>query len=235
MPPEIPEETAAEAGYEEVVVRVTRTAKVVAGGKRLGFTALAVVGNRQGKVGWGYGKAKEVPFAVEKAIRNGRKNLFEVPIYKGRTIPHTVTGKFKATLVLVRPASPGTGLKCGAPVRAVLELAGVKDALSKVFGSTNALNAVKATALALQSLRDRQTTEYLRGVSVTGDKPKEVHVAREKPAPVIPNLDTPGFSARSRTRGRRPPVRERLPAREAEIGEPQVGTTAPATEPAKTE
>src|SRR5262249_15727879 len=111
-------------GFEEIVVKVKRCAKVVKGGKRFSFNALVVGGNRCGGVGWGYGKANEVPFAVEKGIQEGRKNLIEVPVVN-TTIPHEIREKFSATEVLLRPACQGTGVKAGAAVRAVLELAGV--------------------------------------------------------------------------------------------------------------
>jgi small subunit ribosomal protein S5 len=157
--------------FEEIVVRVTRTTKVVSGGKRMSFTALAVVGNRSGLVGWGYGKAGEVPFAVEKAIRNAKHAVIQVPLAANHTVPHVIEAKFGATRVVVRPASRGTGLKAGAAVRAVLEFAGVKDALTKVFGSTNSLNAVKATFTALRMLRDKEQVERLRGVRIVGSRP----------------------------------------------------------------
>lgn len=162
--------TAEEKFFEEVVVRVTRTTKVVSGGKRMSFTALAVVGNRSGLVGWGYGKAGEVPFAVEKAIRNAKRNVISVPLAEGHTLPHSVRSKFKATTVVVRPASKGTGLKAGAAVRAILEFAGIKDALTKVYGSTSSLNTVKAAFTALRMLRSKEQIEALRGVRVTGSK-----------------------------------------------------------------
>jgi small subunit ribosomal protein S5 len=172
-----------EKAFEEVVVRVTRTAKVVSGGKRMSFSALAVVGNRSGKVGWGYGKAGEVPFAVEKAIRNAKRNIVVVPLAKNHTLPHTIEAKYKSTRVMIRPASTGTGLKCGAAVRAVLEYAGVKDALSKVYGSANSLNTVKAAFTALRMLRSKQVTEALRGVRTTGPTPAPyTGVLKQEPA-----------------------------------------------------
>ncbi len=165
--------------FEEVVVRVTRTAKVVSGGKRMSFTALAVVGNRSGLVGWGYGKAKEVPFAVEKAIRNAKRNIISVPLAENHTVPHSVNSKFKATEVAIRPASKGTGLKAGAAVRAILEFAGIKDALTKVYGSASSLNTVKAAFTALRMLRSKEQVEALRGVKITGPKPVPVGEAKK--------------------------------------------------------
>jgi small subunit ribosomal protein S5 len=152
--------------FEEIVVKVRRCAKVVKGGKRFSFSALVVVGNRQGKVGWGHGKAKEVPFAVEKAIKDGKKRLISVPL-RDTTIPHTIVSKFNATQVLLRPAAKGTGTIAGASARAVLELAGVRDILSKVFGSTNPLNVVKATYEGLKQLRSKKAVEAMRGVQIT--------------------------------------------------------------------
>lgn len=164
-------------GFEEIVVKVKRCAKVVKGGKRFSFNALVVVGNRSGKVGWGYGKANEVPFAVEKGIQEGRKNLVEVPL-TNETIPHEIREKFSATEVLLRPACKGTGVKAGAAARAVLELAGVHNVLSKVFGSTNPINVVKATYGALKRLRTVRQFEEQRGVPVVERKTIET-----KPAP----------------------------------------------------
>ncbi|MBI2899031.1 MAG: 30S ribosomal protein S5 [Planctomycetes bacterium] len=151
--------------YEEIVVKVKRCAKVVKGGKRFSFNALVVVGDRKGKVGWGYGKANEVPFAVDKAIQEGTKRLIVVPIVR-ETIPHEITGKYCATEVLLRPACGGTGIKAGASARAVLELAGVHNVLSKVFGSTNPINVVKATYDCLKMLRGIRKVELQRGVDL---------------------------------------------------------------------
>ena len=151
--------------YEEIVVKVKRCAKVVKGGKRFSFNALVVVGNRKGKVGWGYGKANEVPFAVDKAIQEGKKRLIQVPLVRD-TIPHEVRSKFSATEVLLRPACGGTGVKAGAAARAVVELAGIHNVLSKVFGSTNPINVVKATFDCLRTLRAIGDVEGMRGVAL---------------------------------------------------------------------
>lgn len=148
--------------YEEIVVKVKRCAKVVKGGKRFSFSALVVVGNRKGMVGWGYGKANEVPFAVEKGMKEARKSLIPVPL-KEATIPHEIRRKYGATEVLLRPACKGTGTKAGAAARAVLELAGIHDVLSKVFGSTNPINVVRATMDCLTHLRTKQQIDALRG------------------------------------------------------------------------
>ena len=156
-------------GFEEIVVKVKRCAKVVKGGKRFSFKALVVIGNRAGRVGWGYGQANEVPFAVEKGIQEGRKNLIDVPLVH-TTIPHEIREKFSASEVLLRPACQGTGVKAGAAVRAVLELAGVHNVLSKVFGSTNPINVVKATYGALRRLRTVKQFEGRRGVQMFARK-----------------------------------------------------------------
>lgn len=149
----------------EIVVKVKRCAKVMKGGKRFSFAALVVVGDRRGNVGFGHGKAKEVPFAVEKAIKDARKNMITVPIVR-TTIPHTITAKSCASIVLLRPACAGTGIIAGAPVRAVMELVGVKDILTKVFGSTNPTNVVKAVFEGLKGLRSKAGVEAERGVAV---------------------------------------------------------------------
>ncbi len=148
---------------EEIVVKVKRCAKVVKGGKRFSFNALVVVGDRRGRVGWGYGKANEVPFAVNKGIQEGKKTLIQVPVVK-TTIPHEIREKHGATIVLLRPACEGTGIKAGAAARAVLELAGIHNVLTKVFGSTNPINVVKATFGALSHLRKIGRIEEIRGV-----------------------------------------------------------------------
>ncbi|MCL4193844.1 MAG: 30S ribosomal protein S5 [Thermoguttaceae bacterium] len=148
------------------VIKIRRTAAVVKGGRRFSFAALVVVGDGRGKVGWGYGKANEVPPAVEKAIKDGSRSMFAVQMKDG-TIPHEVKGRFGAAEVVLVPAGPGTGVIAGAAVRAVCEAAGIKDILTKSFGSTNPINLVKATIQALQDLRTQQDVERLRGVSLT--------------------------------------------------------------------
>ena len=148
------------------VVKIRRCAAVVKGGRRFSFTAMVVVGNGKGKVGWGYGKANEVPPAVEKAVKDGTRNMTDIELH-GPTISHTVEGRFGAAHVILVPASPGPGVKAGSSVRAVCEAAGIHDILTKSFGSTNPANLVKATIDALLSLRSRQDTERLRGVSLS--------------------------------------------------------------------
>jgi small subunit ribosomal protein S5 len=152
--------------HDEVVVKVYRCAKVVRGGRRFSFSALVVVGDRNGRVGVGYGKANEVPSAVEKGRKRATQFLHPIKL-NGATIPHAVTGRFGSSQVRLLPASAGTGVIAGASVRAVLELAGVHDCLTKVYGSTSPKNLVKATFEALASLRDREMVQALRGVSVT--------------------------------------------------------------------
>ena len=158
--------------FEEIVVKIRRCAKTVKGGKRFSFNCMVVLGNRKGKVGWGYARANEVPFAVNKAIQEGKKNMIEVPIVR-TTIPHEVSQKFSATRVLLRPACRGTGVKAGAAARAVLELAGIEDILTKVYGSTNPVNVVKATYEGLKSLRTKKQVEDLRGVKIESLRPKK--------------------------------------------------------------
>jgi small subunit ribosomal protein S5 len=148
------------------VIKIRRCAAVVKGGRRFSFTALVVVGDAQGRVGWGYGKANEVPPAVEKAVKDGTRNMLAIHM-EGTTIPHTVKGHFGAASVVLVPAGPGTGVIAGAAVRAVCEACGLRDILTKSFGSTNPTNLVKATIEALQQLRSQGEVERLRGVSLT--------------------------------------------------------------------
>jgi len=158
-----------EQPLEETVVKVFRCSKVVKGGRRFSFAALIVVGDRAGTVGVGYGKANEVPMAVEKGIKDAKKKLQSIPLV-GRTIPHQVNGKYRATKIVLVPASPGTGVIAGSSARAVLELSGVQDVLTKVYGSTSAKNVVKATLDGLSKLRSKETVESLRGVEVQAVK-----------------------------------------------------------------
>ena len=158
-------ESRAGGEFTEKVVKVRRCATVVKGGRRFSFAGLVVVGNGKGKVGCGYGKANEVPPAVEKAIKDGMKNLVEVPVVSG-TIPHRVEGWSGTSKVILLPASPGTGIIAGAAVRAVCESAGIQEVLTKAHGSVNPVNLVKATIEGLKQLRTLEDVERLRGVSL---------------------------------------------------------------------
>lgn len=148
------------------VVKIRRCAAVVKGGRRFSFTALVVVGDGNGKVGWGYGKANEVPPSVEKAVKDGTRNMIEVSL-DGTTIPHEIKGRYGAAKVVLVPAGPGTGVIAGAAVRAVCEACGIQDILTKSFGTSNPINLVKATIDALQNLRTQSDVERLRGVSLS--------------------------------------------------------------------
>jgi small subunit ribosomal protein S5 len=191
---------------QERVVEINRVAKVVKGGRRFSFTALVVVGDEKSHVGVGYGKANEVPVAIQKGVEKARRNLFKVPMH-GNTITHTTTGVHGAARVFLKPASEGTGVIAGGGVRAVLELAGIRDVLSKSLGSQNPINLVKATVEGLQGLREPREVAEKRGLSIaqvlgidqkpdTGDGRSELEVGNgtapeAEAAPPTPNSQLP--------------------------------------------
>ena len=165
---------------KERVVEINRVAKVVKGGRRFSFTALVVIGDEVDRVGVGYGKAREVPLAISKAVDDAKKNLFKVP-KKGTTITHEILGEFGAARVLLRPASEGTGVIAGGGVRAVLELGGVRDILAKSLGTTNPINMHKATVDGLRRLRRPEDVAQIRGLTVSQVLPIPAKAAEEEP------------------------------------------------------
>ena len=168
---------AEKTAYVERVVTINRVAKVVKGGRRFSFTALVVVGDGDGTVGVGYGKAKEVPAAIAKGVEEAKKQFFKVPRIQG-TIPHPITGEAAAGVVMLRPAAPGTGVIAGGPVRAVLECAGIHDVLSKSLGSSNAINIVHATVAALKGLVRPEEIAARRGLPIEDVAPAAMLRAR---------------------------------------------------------
>ncbi len=177
---------------KERVVEINRVAKVVKGGRRFSFTALVVIGDEVDRVGVGYGKAREVPLAISKAVDDAKKNLFTVPKH-GQTITHEVLGRFGAARVLLRPASPGTGVIAGGGVRAVLELGGIRDVLAKSLGTTNPINMLKAAEVALRDLRRPEEVAAARGKSVRDvlPLPARIPAAVADPEPVVEEPDVP--------------------------------------------
>jgi small subunit ribosomal protein S5 len=231
---------------KERVVEINRVAKVVKGGRRFSFTALVVVGDEVDRVGVGYGKAREVPLAITKAVEDAKKNLFTIPKH-GSTITHEVLGRFDAARVLLRPASEGTGVIAGGGVRAVLELGGVRNVLAKSLGTTNPINMAKATVAALQDLRRPEDVAKIRGKRISevlplpATPPAEEEPAAEEPTPAaavvedalavveespaeVPPAEVPA--------AQEPPAEE--PAAEAEpVAEAPAETEQPAEPPAE--
>jgi small subunit ribosomal protein S5 len=207
---------------KERVVEINRVAKVVKGGRRFSFTALVVIGDEVDRVGVGYGKAREVPLAITKAVDDAKKNLFTVPKH-GTTITHEILGAFGAARVFLRPASAGTGVIAGGGVRAVLELAGIRDVLAKSLGTTNPINMARATVDALKSLRRPEDVARARGKTIAEILP--VRRAKPEPEPAPPAEEQAPLAA-----SLEPPPGVESPSEESPTEAP-VPTETPAGEP----
>jgi small subunit ribosomal protein S5 len=222
---------------KERVVEINRVAKVVKGGRRFSFTALVVVGDEVDRVGVGYGKAREVPLAITKAVEDAKKNMFTVPKH-GSTITHEVVGRFDAARVMLRPASEGTGVIAGGGVRAVLELGGVRNVLAKSLGTTNPINMAKATVVALQELRRPEDVAKIRGKRITEVLPYKPAPADEAAdeAPVVAEAAPVAVAVEEAPATEDAPVVEEQVAEETPADEPVAeAEAAPAEEPAPEE
>jgi small subunit ribosomal protein S5 len=212
---------------KERVVEINRVAKVVKGGRRFSFTALVVVGDEVDRVGVGYGKAREVPLAITKAVEDAKKNLFTIPKH-GSTITHEVLGRFDAARVLLRPASEGTGVIAGGGVRAVLELGGVRDVLAKSLGTTNPINMAKATVAALQDLRRPEDVAKIRGKRISEVLPLPAVAPEPEAAPLEEAALAAAAVEAEPAVGEETPAAEEAPAAEEEAA---AEAEAPAEEP----
>ncbi len=220
-----------EGGIESTTVGVYRTAATVKGGRRFSFSSLVVVGDRHGSVGFGYGKANQVPPAIEKAQKEGRRRMKRYPL-QGRTIPHAVTGRFGSCEVRLLPASPGTGVIAGAAVRAPLELLGIQDCLTKSFGSNNDKNLVKAVINGLNQLRSKDMIEQLRGVTL---EKTEVEEAIERGTAFLSQTAAPA-AAESKSNGTPADASKDKPASDkAKSGDDKAPAEAKAETKAETE
>ena len=206
---------------KERVIEINRVAKVVKGGRRFSFTALVVVGDETDKVGVGYGKAREVPLAISKAVDDAKKNLFTVPRH-GTTITHEILGQFGAARVFLRPASEGTGVIAGGGVRAVLELAGIRDVLAKSLGTTNPINMAKATVDGLQHLRRPEDVARQRGKTILEVLPYAPPAAEPEETPAAAQAEAPAETpAQTRAAAAPPAAEPEQDAAEPEGAEPE--------------